>query len=77
MVEWLAGRIRALGVRLTAHPMLQVQLAAPDEEGGRQAGPGGWRSTEAWSELWEALDPGGVAVSVVHLGGGGEGRSAS
>ena len=73
MLAWLAGRVEALGVRLTAHPMLQVQLGSADEE----VAAAGTATAEAWGELWAALDPAGDAVTVVHLGGGGEGRSAA
>lgn len=73
MLQWLAGRVRILGVRLTAHPMLQVQLGSADEE----VAEAGLAAAEAWGQLWEALDPGGEAVTVVHLGGGGDGRTAA
>lgn len=66
MLEWLQVGLRRLGIRLTAHPMLQMQLGSPDE----RVAQAGAQAAEAWAALWQRLDAEGQALTVVHLGGG-------
>ncbi|NLT42344.1 MAG: hypothetical protein GXX93_06695 [Anaerolineae bacterium] len=71
MLDWLRPAFRADGIRLTAHPLLQVQLGSDDDE----VAQAGLTAAEAWGALWERLDPDGQALTVVHLGGGEPARA--
>jgi len=66
MLEWMRETLFCQGLRLTAHPMLSVQLGSPDEAVGEAS----LMAAEAWGALWEPLDRAGQALTVVHLGGG-------
>jgi len=66
MLAWLAGWLRERGMRLTAHPLLQIQLGSESEELARA----GLEAAEAWADLWAALDDSGGSLAVVHVGGG-------
>lgn len=67
MLAWLGRRVEELGVRLTAHPMLQIQLGSEDD---RVVGMG-LAAAEAWAALLQGLCLPRESVLVVHVGGGG------
>lgn len=61
----LRQRLHAADFRLTAHPMLDIQLGSDNEEVRER----GLASATAWGELMQRLLPGQRGCVVVHVGG--------
>jgi UV DNA damage endonuclease len=73
LAEWVGATARALGMRLTVHPVLDVQLGSED---GAIAGRGAAFAT-AWQALFAAMGLGREACVVVHRGGSGRRAEAA
>ncbi|MGI6208068.1 MAG: hypothetical protein ACOYEW_07620 [Anaerolineae bacterium] len=68
MLAWLGAQVRTMGIRLTAHPLLHIQLGSEDQ----RVVDMGLASARAWAGLFEALGLPAESVVVVHVGGGAE-----
>jgi len=73
IVRWLGRRVAAWGIRLTAHPALDVQFGSADPTVVD-------RSTAlatAWAALMDSMNLGPEGRVVVHMGGGGDARACA
>ena len=67
LTAWLGRQVRVANIRLSVHPVLDVQLGSADEDVIRR----GLAVATAWAALLDHLGLGPEARVVVHLGGSG------
>ncbi len=66
LLRCLGEEVKRTDIRLTVHPMLQVQLGSRDPRLVRQ----GLAAAETWARVMEGMGLGPEARVVVHVGGG-------
>lgn len=67
LAAWVGREARAAGVRLTVHPVLDIQLGSDDEAVAQR----GVCFAAAWAALFERMGGPEEGCVVVHLGGAG------